>query len=227
MTEFPPNAHKQRQRPTEPVKREDKAPDKKPRVTEKVVTGQVVVRKKSIGRRFRETFLGSDSRSVWSYVVQDILVPAAKDTLSDAVSSGIEHMLFGESRGGRSRRGYSRRGGPEPRVYHNYQRYSVRDERDRPPFQSDRRSSRRRRSERRDLGDIVLATRAEADEVLVRMDELVDRYETVSVTDLLGMLGSTAEYTDDNWGWVDLHDARVRRVTGGYLLDLPDPQPLD
>lgn len=230
MTEFPPNTHKQRQNPTEPVKRSEEsevAEQEAPRVAEKVVTGKVVVKKKSFGRKLKSVFIGDDSTSVWDYVMWDILVPAAKDTLSDAVSSGIEHILFGGARNRRPRARSYNRGPQTPQVYHNYQRYSTRTERDVPPWRTDSPPTRRRRSERHDLGDIILSTRVEAENVLNSLDDLVQRYDVVSVRDLLRLLGETPSYTDENWGWSDFSTARVIRSSGGYLLDLPAPSPLD
>ncbi len=58
------------------------------------------------------------------------------------------------------------------------------------------------------------------------MDQLIEKYETVSVADLYELLGVEASYTDEKWGWVDLRDAGIRRVRDGYLLDLPKPESL-
>lgn len=77
-----------------------------------------------------------------------------------------------------------------------------------------------------EFDEITLATRVEADEVLTRLRQLIDRYEEASVADLYKMLGVNPEYTDDKWGWDDLDTARVSRSRGGYTLDLPRPEPL-
>jgi hypothetical protein len=58
------------------------------------------------------------------------------------------------------------------------------------------------------------------------MDQLIEKYETVSVADLYELLGVTSSYTDEKWGWVDLREATIRRVRDGYLLDLPKPESL-
>lgn len=58
------------------------------------------------------------------------------------------------------------------------------------------------------------------------MDDLMRKYETVSVADLYELLGLDFNYTDEKWGWVNLDDAGIRRVRNGYLLDLPKPESL-
>ena len=79
---------------------------------------------------------------------------------------------------------------------------------------------------RHDFDEIVLDSRAEAAEVIDTLTEVVSRYGEVSVADLYTMVGIRPNHTDEKWGWVELGDADVARVRGGYLLDLPDPEPL-
>jgi hypothetical protein len=91
MEEFPSNAKK--------VK--GTSDKEEPKKIEKVIQGEAVRRKKPLGKRFTETFVGGDAKGVWGYVFLDVLVPAAKDMIVDATSQGVERMIFGESRGGR------------------------------------------------------------------------------------------------------------------------------
>jgi hypothetical protein len=208
VEELPGNSRKARETPQE---------DKK---IEKVVTGEVSRRKKPLGKRFAETMFGTDGKGVVQYIVLDILIPATKDLIADVVTQGIERSLFGEARSS-SRRTGSR---PTSSIGHvNYSRYSaspLAGRRDEP-----RELSRRARSTH-EFDEITLATRTEAEEVLNRMDQLIEKYETVSVADLYELLGVTSSYTDEKWGWVDLREATIRRVRDGYLLDLPKPESL-
>lgn len=214
-SEFPGNSHSQR-RPGRADPEEKKV--------ERVVSGAVVRRKKPLGRKFRDTFMGGDSQGVFSYVLLDILIPAAKDAIADAVSSGVERRLFGESRSP-SRRGLSRYasplGGHTP-----YNRMSERGGRLRD--RDDPRAPSRRARANHDFDEIILATRAEAQEVVDRLFDLLQKYDAVTVADLYDMLGLTSSPVDYKWGWDDLRGAGVARVgSSGYLLDLPKPEPLD
>lgn len=74
--------------------------------------------------------------------------------------------------------------------------------------------------------EIVLQSRTEAEEVVDRLFEVVSRYGSASVADLYELVGLSSTHTDNKWGWDDLQGAGVSRVRGGFLLDLPEPEPL-
>jgi hypothetical protein len=209
--DFPTNSHKAKDA-------EGEQPEAKK--TEKVVTGDVVRRKKPFGKRFTETFVGGDAKSVWGYVVFDVLVPAAKDMASDAVSQGIDRMLFGENRPRNRRTGH--RPGTNPNGYVSYNRFSQ----NRPTREDPRNVSRRARASH-DFDEIILATRVEAEEVIDRLFDLVSKYEVATVGDLYDLVGITSNYTDSKWGWEDIRGAGVTKVRNGYLLDLPRPEPIE
>lgn len=214
-TEFPSNRHKDKETRSERSK-----PDEKK--VEKIVQTDVVRRKKPIGKKFAETFVGGDAKSVWGFVVLDVLVPAAKDMFADAVSQGVERMIFGEARSS------SRRTGRRPNEpYISYNRMSHGSRRLGPPDERSRDVMSRRARAAHDFDEIILATRVEADEVLDRLYDLVSKYESATVADLYDLVGVSGNYTDDKWGWMDLRGAGITRVRNGYLLDLPKPEPLD
>jgi len=131
----------------------------------------------------------------------------------------MERVLFD---GGRSanRRGRGRR--PGGGSYVSYDRYSSRDRRD------DSRSLSRRARATHNFDEIILDKRVEAEEVINQLFEIVSKYEQASVADLYNLVGISGQFTDENYGWTDLRGAGVTRLTrGGYLLDLPRPEPLD
>jgi hypothetical protein len=72
----------------------------------------------------------------------------------------------------------------------------------------------------------VLTSRAEAEDVIDRLFDLVGKYDTASVADLYELVGFDSAHTDYKWGWTDLRGAGVAKVREGYLLDLPDPTPI-
>lgn len=70
----------------------------------------------------------------------------------------------------------------------------------------------------------VLETRGQALSVISCMEEVIDTYECVSVADLYEMVDLTGNYTDNNYGWLDLRGAQVIQLRrGGYALKLPKP----
>ena len=211
MDEFPSNSKY--------VAKKTEKTDAKPEKLEKIVTGEVVQRKKPLGKRMAETFIGGDAQSVGSYVLMDVLIPAAKDTIADAVSQGIERMLFGEVRS------TSRRTGGKPsNGYVSYNRYS--NSTAHPALRKDEPQVSRRNRATHNFEEIILATRPEAEEVIDRLFDLVSRYESATVADLYELVGVSSNYTDDKWGWTNLQGASAVRIREGYLLDLPKPEPI-
>lgn len=211
MENFPSNSR-------EPKAPNDEKPEKKPNL--RVVEGDVVRRKKPLRDRVRETFLGDDSKNVFEYVVTDVLIPAFKDMLNDAVSQGMERMIYGDSKAKRTPL-RSAFGNAANRASVNYSRYSSEPKRSDPHRMKSRTS--------RDFDDIIIKSRHEAETVLERMLENVEKYEIASVRDLYELLGEDFHHTDEKWGWSDLRDAYIRRLpnNGGYLLRLPPTEPID
>jgi hypothetical protein len=80
---------------------------------------------------------------------------------------------------------------------------------------------------RHNFDEIVLESRQEAEDVLERLYDLVEQYGSASVSDLLELVGIAATHTDQKWGWEELRGAHATRIRGGYLLDLPEPEPLN
>jgi hypothetical protein len=203
--DFPSNSDKSKEAP----------PEEKD--LKRVTSGTATRRKKSLRKQFSETFVAGDAKSALNYVLFDVLVPAAKDMITEAGSQGIEKLIFGDSR---------RKGAAPPTAgaqgYVSYNRYAMGNRQSAPQ----RAMSRRARASH-DFDEIVLDERTEAEEVIDRLFEVVSRYGSATVADLYELVGLPGTHTDNKWGWHDLRGAGVSRVRGGFLLDLPEPQPLD
>ena len=205
MEEYKSNSHRSK----EEVSTKELAPKK----VEQVATGKQ--RKKSDVRKFTDVFVSEDMASVKDYILMEVLLPAAKKAIADAVTNGIDMLLYGEAR---SKNRDRDRGS---RV--SYTRYYERDrERER-----DYERGARTRVRGYDYDDIILDTRREAEEVLDRMQDLIDTYGMVSVADLYDLVGISGRYTDNKYGWTHLRSADVQRVRDGYLLKLPKALPFD
>ena len=201
--DFPSNAHKSREKKEEPKK------------IEKVVTGKVVTRKKSWSKKIMESFVGEDVGNVYSYVLYDVLIPAAKSMIYDSVKGGLEMRLFGEKQGSRTRR-------DQGRSYVSYNNYSD----SRSP--SERREMTHQNRARHNFEEIILDSRGEAEEVLSHLVDLIVDYGQATVSDLYDLVGIAENFTDRKYGWVDLRNASVGgRTRDGYLLNLPKPILLD
>jgi hypothetical protein len=185
----------------------------------RITSGEVTRKRKSLRKQFSETFVAGDAKTALRYVIFDVLLPAAKDTIVEAGSAGIEKLIFGDTR---------RRGSIPPQSgptgYVSYNRYAMGN---RPSvLNSAQRVMSRQARARHDFDEIVLESRVEAEEVIDRLFDLVSRYESATVADLYELVGLASNHTDNKWGWTDIRGAGVSRTRDGYLLDLPDPIPL-
>lgn len=213
MEAFPPNSRKAE---TRAVSKED---------VQRVTSGRAVRRKQPLGRKFAHVFFGGDARSAVEYMIGNVLIPAAKEAIVEAASSGFEKLVYGESR---PRRGM-RSGGPSsgPLGYVSYNQRGpagARPAETAPPMGRLPRRSRARHN----FDDIVIDSRQEAEEVLERLYDLVSKYDSASVADLYELTGLKNDHADYKWGWRSLQGAAVARVRGGgYLLDLPEPEYLE
>lgn len=206
MTDYAGNSKKDKERATPPEKK-----------IERVVQSEVVIQKKSLGRKFRDAIVEADFKSVMAYVVADKLIPAVRNTIVDVSTAGIERWIYGER--------MTRRmpgGGP---------RYSYHTPVNRSPLMRDPRMAPSRevgprRMTRQASNDIILSSREEAELVLETMNDVIDKYEVVSVADLHELVGLPASHVDNKYGWVFLGDATVRQIREGYLLDLPPAEPM-
>lgn len=204
-------------------------PEEQPKKeVERVIYSSVNRRKKPIGKKIKETFFGGDPRDVTEHIVQDVVVPGIKNTVTDMLIEAIERAFYGEVRSG-SRRGAARYGRADHTPYNRYSSTGKPVEKlwNGKPDPRNANGATKRGRALHDFDEIILDTKSEAEEILDRLVGHCEQFEGVTVAELYTMLGEKPNFTDYKWGWDDLRDARTSRVRGGYLLDLPRPEPLD
>ncbi len=198
MEEYKSNSHKSRQMQVDDI------PEKK---VEKIVSGSVKSKKKTGLQKITNVFVPEDVDDVKSYIFEDIVVPAVKDIILDAVRAFLG--VNGSSRGKSST--------ASKVSYRKY--YEDRDRRDYGNTPRTRIGY--------DYDDIIIESRGEAEDVLARMDELIATYQLVSVADFYDLVGVSGNYTDNKYGWTDIRNASVIRVRDGYMIKLPKALPLN
>ena len=173
-----------------------------------VATGRVSTKKRAT---FKDVFFAEDMGSVKSYIFTDVIIPAAQNLIEDIVTNGIRYLVRGNTapvrgdRGGRS-------------SYVQYARCS------------DRNTSRQSEStpkQRFDFNSVIFSERGEAELVLQKMDELVDEYKLVRVSDFYDLCDLPAPHTAYRYGWTDIRSAEVVRDRDGYRIKLPNAMPMD
>ncbi len=243
--EYPSNSNKKRdgkpQIPTRekrPEKKESKKLDES--VVDRVVPRADVnprVRKENFIQRTTKSIFGADPDGVVSYVLWDVLIPAAKETVQDMVTQGIEMFLFpGSGRGRRSKRS-NNRGSSGVVSYGNMYRNERYTHKGNPPWE--RSSSKERpsisnrarasRSSRSRLDAVVFGTVSEAQQVLGIMSEILEKYGEVTVADFYDIAGleNHAQATDNAWGWYNLENTSISRSRDGFEISFPKSQQLE
>lgn len=194
----------------------------KPEKIEPIVTGPVIQRDKGNWHKFKGIFFGGDFRSSAVHVAGDVFLPALRQLAFDIIAEGARGVLFGESSyRRRPQTDYSSR-----MLYTNPRALPRPDPRDQRytgviSQASTRIPDQRPFTARREMNQIILYSRNEAENVLERLTDIIDKYEVVSLADLYQLLGLEISPIDNKWGWTYLHNTEIRQVRDGFLLDLP------
>lgn len=180
---------------------------------DKVVTSPVKAKKKGKFAQLIDSLVKEDAATIRKYVLEEVLDPAIRKTAQDVVTNVLDMVLWGKN-GGRPRP-RSAAGQVSYRDCYNGQPAT------RQPIQ------RRAGGTSYIIDDIVIGTRGEAEDVLKRMEELLDTYGTVSVADYYDLVDITGKHTDNKYGWNDLSAAYIVKAFDGYIIKLPRTIPLD
>lgn len=177
---------------------------------EKVVTGGVSVKQKK-GSKIAKAFFGDEEEihEIKDRVLFDTIIPTIKDIFLDSLAT-----LLGVNR---SRFSSSGRRVTADRV--SYGRY----------YEDSKSSSRPsvRTVTAFNTDDVVFDQNGDAEYVLDRMFEMLERYGVVRVTDFYDLAGVSVDYTASKYGWNSLKNTRVVRTRDGYVVDLPRAMPID
>lgn len=203
---LPDNSRKARTEKKESLAPVEKKNDKR---VEKVIKGKAKVKKNEM-RKFTDVFVSEDVGNVKNYILMDVIVPSIKKALYDLVVGALDMTLYGGRGGGK-------RPTADKVSYRDYNSVSRRDERS---------YSTNRTASGYSYDDIILDSRGEAEAVLMRLDEVMEEYESVRVADLYDLVGISSNYTDNNYGWKNIRNAEVVRVRDGYKIKMPRAIPL-
>jgi hypothetical protein len=204
--DFPPNSHKSK---------EEQNPEKKKELT-KIVSGEVVTKKKPLKQRIKAIFVGGEFKNAAAYIAIDVLIPAARNMVVDATTKGIERLIYGESLQRSRQNDYNRsRVSYNSPIDRNRQRGVMLP--DQPPYHG--RSS-------RNSNEIIVNSRKDAELVLSTIADIIETYDVASVADLNELVGLPSTHIDNKWGWTSIRHADLRQVREGWLIDLPPAKPI-
>lgn len=210
---IPGNSHKDRQAMPEAAEPREKLA--------RVVQGKAVVARLPWYKRAARNMIADDATTIGDYILIDVLVPAVKNLIFDIITQGTGRALYP---GGRAVSGGGIRGGG---LGMRGSQSSIKTKYDQMGTGQDPRAimSREARATH-DFKQITIPTREEAVLVMESLMGRVERYGTTTVADLYELCGVTGDFADQRWGWRSLQGAGIQQHRGGWLLDLPDAEPL-
>lgn len=173
---------------------------------EKVIAGQAKTKKKSGMSKFVSGLVADETHNIKTYLFKDVVIPTIKKTITDVV----DMILYGGSKRSSSSRSMASR--VSYRSYYDEPRTTRRDE--------------PRTIQGYSYDDVILESRGDAEEVLDKLNEIIDTYQIASVADLYDLVGISGNYTDNKYGWTNLANADVVRTRDGYQLKLPRALPI-
>ena len=165
------------------------------------------VKKKTELQKLASTFITEDLDTVKNFAIQDVMIPSIKKAIVDIVTNGINMFMYGETKKSSDAPWSSKVS------YTGYYKDSGNNTTQRVE---------RRYSDGFDYDRFSFKTRGEAEMVLSSMDDILDRFGSVSVGDFYDLSGvSTDNYAVYKYGWKDLQSARVEYRYDGYVIRLP------
>lgn len=175
------------------------------------------VRKQSILRKFGKYIIEDTIEEAREHTIKEILIPGIRNLIFDTFNEMVARMLFGDD----SPRPSSNRGGTRKGGRTSYDKYYD---------DKNRRGSGRTGSYRDapyDPDDIILPSRAAANDALDELDYVIHKYGQASIATFYDIVGVTGEWTDNKYGWTSIRGAQIKPVRDGYMVLLPPTRLLE
>lgn len=181
-----------------------------------IITTKVSVKKQSEISKLKKNFFAEDASMVGQHIVSEVIIPGFQRLVTDIVKNGIDWLIYG-SKGTRRNNGVN-----NVSYYKYYDHYGgVNNGAPSIPISAYKKPS------VFSVNDVIFDDRGEAEAVLLRMIECIERYGMVSVADYYDMIGQKCAFTDQKYGWTNLANASVIRCQDGYSIHFPKVGPLE
>lgn len=167
-----------------------------------------ISKKPSKKKKLIRSIFNKDIEDIRDYLIYDVAIPSIKGIGLNVVSM----MFYGEPiesdifPGGKKKK----------KTY------------DRASYGSNRSSSRRNRrreydeEEDVDYQDIVLKRREDAEKIVDEIRYRIKETGECSVAELYDMINVAGESADNDYGWTNGRDVGVKKIYGGYLIDVAE-----
>lgn len=187
----------------------------KPESSGKTIKGKATKKELSFGEKLKRSFVKEDMKEVRDYIIFDVLIPSAKQSLLDMIIGAVSQTLGIPTSRSRRSNGYSGTSIADTgeRPFRNYA----------SSRQTSGRSRDRIRYDRFRVTDIVFEYKEDAMSLLEQMMDICDQYGWFSVFDFYDKAGITEgnDYTNRNYGWTNVDGADIVFEGSGYVINLP------
>lgn len=75
-----------------------------------------------------------------------------------------------------------------------------------------------------EVDPVILPTRAAAEKVVDEVAQLIEVFKFASVADFYNLCGISTTLKDTTWGWDNFTGGEIKKVQGGYELEVPEPK---
>lgn len=185
----------------------------------KKIDGFVENAKISPFRTFKKYFIEEDLPEVKKNLIEQVVVPRLKELACDIISGGAERIFLGQDRATRPASNGVRLINSLVRNANQITNYST---------SSLNTTNTATSTTKHTFEDIVLVDRAAAQDLLDTLREAIAYNGNVSIAELYDALEvpDLGQWTDNDFGWKNLNNVQIVRVSSGYWLKLPKPEPL-
>lgn len=177
----------------------------------------VVKSKPSLIEKKKSIFKLEPVKNVKDYLIQNVILPGAKQLFWSIATGGLSMFLFGEDK----KSDLTRKSGISETISYwngingdtNKSSY-IRNPATRATFDFD-------------IDRIRFKSKMDADMVLDAMDDIISRWGIVKVSDFYELAEmSTDNYLVNDYGWDNIRGAEVIAVPGGFIIKMPRAKPI-
>lgn len=184
----------------EPVNSEPR----KEKKVEKVVSGEVSSKKRSMGSRIGRAMINDDIGDITDYLIFEVLVPVFKQACAEGLTNAINGIFGTNVRVPLS--GNTRNVAYSKISTGTQQKQPSVTERDVSIF---------------DYENQLFETRSDCEEVINALADIIEEFGCASINDFYDLIGKTAPYTAQKYGWKSMSSAYPQKVRDGYVIKLP------
>lgn len=161
----------------------------------------------------KESFFAKDLADVGKSLWKDRIIPGVKKFIYDVLSNGLHMSLFGSGTSNTSS---------------NYQQVSYKAyDQIYKPFSSQQPQRPPQQESVLGYDKFVFDNRGDAEAVLLQMQDIIEEYGVVRVSDFYDIIEKTPPVTAHDWGWKSVVAAKVSVCSEGFCIQFPPVKPIN